>query len=229
MVPFYNDKSKLFVAVDCIIFGFNKNGLNLLILKRNMEPAKGEWSLPGGFLEYNESLNDAAHRVLNELTGLDHVYMEQVEAFGETNRDPGERVISVAYYALIDLQDQDISLLNKYNACWVNTKDLPLLIFDHKEMVEKALITLRKRTTIEPIGFNLLPDKFTMPQLQALYEAIYDVQLDKRNFRKKILKMGILDKLEEKEKASSKKGAFYFRFNLEKYNHLLYKEYNFTV
>ena len=229
MTSFYKDKDKFYIGIDCIIFGFSENDLSLLILKRDLQPAKGCWSLPGGFLEKNENLHEAARRVLAELTGLNDVYMEQLETFGEVQRDPGERVVSVAYYALIDIQNQDVSLLSKYQACWVKIGEMPDLIFDHNQMVEKARITLRNRAAIAPIGFNLLPDKFTMSQFQSLYEAIYSERLDKRNFRKKILKMNILEKLDEKDKSSSKRGAYFFRFNIDKYNDFINKGYNFTI
>lgn len=229
MTSFYSDKKKFFVAVDCVIFGFHQGELNLLVLKRNFEPAKGRWSLPGGFLEPEESLHQAAERILYELTGLQETFMKQVHTFGELGRDPGERVISVAYYALININDYNSYLSKVNNAHWVNINELPDMIFDHHEIIDKAKLALRKRAVTEPIGFNLLPEKFTLPQFQALYEAIYAETLDKRNFRKKILKMNILEKLEEKDKLSSKRGAYLYRFNMDKYNDFISKGYNFTI
>ena len=155
MTTFYSDKERFLVALDCVIFGFHAGELHLLLLQRNFEPAKGKWSVMGGFLEKDESPNDAAGRVLENLTGLNQVYMEQVGIFGEVNRDPGERVLSVAFYALIDINDSDRELVKQHNAYWVNIHDLPELIFDHKEMVKEALKRLRRKASSEPIGFNL--------------------------------------------------------------------------
>lgn len=229
MTSFYSEKHKFLLALDCIIFGFHEGELNLLLLHRSFEPEKGRLSLPGGFLKENESLNDAAIRVLNELTGLENLYMEQVHTFGDVNRDSGERVVSVAYYALINIKDYDTSLLGKYNAIWVKSTEVPNLVFDHSAMVKSARQALRKRAAVEPVGFNLLPEKFTLPQFQTLYEAIYGEVLDKRNFRKKVLNMNVLEKLNEKDKLSSKRGAFLYRFNEEKYKEFISKGYDFTI
>lgn len=217
MAGFYKGHDKHLVALDCIIFGFDEGELKLLLLKRKFEPAKGDWSLMGGFLQKDESLDEGARRILFQLTGLTDIYMEQLHAFGELNRDPGERTISIAFYALIKVNENDRKLAEAHGAQWVSLKNVPFLIFDHNQMVENALKTLRSKTVRKPIGFELLPEKFTLPQLQALYEAINQEQLDKRNFRKRILETGLLEKLSEKEKGSSKKGAFYYKFNKEKY------------
>jgi 8-oxo-dGTP diphosphatase len=225
MAEFYKAHDRHLVALDCIIFGFDERELKLLLLKRKFEPAQGEWSLMGGFLKNKESLDEGARRILLQLTGLTDIYMEQLYAFGELDRDPGERTISVAYYALIKVDDHDQKLAETHGAQWISLKNLPELIFDHNQMVDKALRTLRSKTVRKPIGFELLPEKFTLPQLQALYEAINEEQLDKRNFRKRILETGLLEKLEEKEKESSKKGAFYYKFNKEKYQ--MYAEKGF--
>lgn len=217
MGVFYQQEQRQLIAVDCIIFGFDGGQLKLLLLKRDMDPGRGHWSLAGGFLRKEESLDEAACRVLCNLTGLRDIYLEQLMAYGDPGRDPGERVVSVTYYALlnVDLYDQD--LMRGNGAHWRPISDMPELIFDHGEMVSKALRRLRRKAKSQPIGFELLPDKFTLPQLQQLYEAIYQKELDKRNFRKKILSMGFLDKLDEKDKSGSKKGAFLYRFNQEKY------------
>ena len=228
---FCSKYNKLLVAVDSIIFGFDEDDreLKLLILQRKFEPAKGEWSLMGGFINKNESLDEAARRVVLQLTGLDNVYMEQLYAFGEPARDPGGRIISVAYFSLIRINEYDLKRVKKHGAYWISLSELPDLIFDHNEMVVKALRKLQIRARTQPIGFELLPEKFTIPQLQGLYEAIYHRPFDKRNFRRKILSMGLLEKLNEKEKESSKKGAFYHRFNQEKYKELLQKGFNFEI
>lgn len=194
MTNYYSINPKFYVSVDCIIFGFHEGELNLLLLKRNFEPSMGEWSLMGGFVQENESVDDAAKRVLAELTGLDHVYMEQVGSFGAIDRDPGERVVSIAYYALININEYDRELVQRHNAFWVNINELPPLIFDHPAMVEQARKLMQQKASVEPIGFNLLPKLFTLSQLQSLYEAIYGESIDKRNFRKRIAEMDYIEK-----------------------------------
>jgi 8-oxo-dGTP diphosphatase len=226
---YYKEYPTFHVAVDSIIFGFDQGELKLLIHKRQFEPAKGEWSLFGGFVQNGESLDKAASRILYELTGLNNIYMEELQTYGEVNRDPAGRVISVAYYALIPAKEFTEATNSKSGATWVSIKDLPPLIMDHSIMVEKGLRRLKRRTTSQPIGFELLPGEFTMPQLQALYEAIYQAELDKRNFRKKILAMDVLIKLDTKDKSSSRKGAFLYRFDQKKYKKLVEGGYNFTI
>lgn len=225
----YSGYDRFNIAVDCIIFGFDHEGLKLLLLKRSFEPAKGKWSLMGGFLNEKESLDEAAARVLRDLTGLQEVYMEQLVAFGEVERDPGDRVISAAYFALINIDDSDRELVEKHNAYWVLYKDVPELVFDHNAMVSRALKRLRRKAATEPIGFNLLPEKFTLTQLQRMYEAVFQHELDKRNFRKKILQMNVLEKLEEKDKESSKRGAFLYCFNEHKYQDLVSEGSTFGI
>jgi hypothetical protein len=230
-MDFYYKFPKILVAVDAIIFGFNENehDLKLLLLKRNFEPEKGKWSLMGGFVAPEESLDRSAQRIVSQLTGLDDVYMEQLFAFGDINRDAGGRIISVAYFSLIKINEHDSELVKKHGASWISVTQLPQLIFDHQDMVKKALRKLRIRARTQPIGFELLPEKFTIPQLQRLYEAIYQAPFDKRNFRRKLLAMGLLEKLNEKEKETSKKGAFYYQFNQQKYEELLEKGFNFDL
>jgi len=185
--------------------------------------------LIGGFVRENESLDDAARRILYELTGLSDVYLEQLYAYGEINRDPGERVISAAYFALLKIQDLDQEHVEKHGAHWVHISKLPVLIFDHNVMIQKAFRRLRRRAKSEPIGFELLPKKFTLPQLQGLYEEIYQKKFDDRNFRKKVLEMQILKKLNEKDKSCSKKGAFYYKFDKRKYDRLLRDGFHFNL
>lgn len=217
MENYYKEHDRILVALDCIIFGFDRSGLKLLLIKRDFEPEKGKWSLMGGFLNRDESLDDAADRILHKLTGLKNVYLEQLYGFGEVDRDPVERTISIAYYALINIREHDKELMDKYSARWFPINDLPDLIFDHNEMVEAAKSRLKYRASHEPVGFELLPEKFTMPELQILYEGIYETKLDKRNFRRRILSMDILTKTDEKQKKYSKKGAFLYKFNEDKY------------
>lgn len=217
MSNYYSINPKFYVSVDCIIFGFYEGELNLLLLKRNFEPALGEWSLMGGFVQENESVDDAAKRVLAELTGLDQVYMEQVSSFGAIDRDPGERVVSIAYYALININEYDRELVQRHNAFWVNINELPPLIFDHQAMVEQARALMQQKASVAPIGFNLLPKLFTLSQLQSLYEAIYGEAIDKRNFRKRIAEMDYIEKTDLIDKTSSKRGAALYQFNEKVY------------
>jgi 8-oxo-dGTP diphosphatase len=173
------------VAVDCIIFGYDivEKEIKLLLFKRLIEPAKGKWSLAGGFVDENESLDNAASRILRKITGLESVYLKQSHTFGDTDRDPGDRVISVAYFALIALRDINKDLALENGVHWRSISKLPDLIFDHPKMVKRALTDLQNQVKVKPIGFELLPEKFTLVQLQDLYEAIYQRSVDKRNFR----------------------------------------------
>ena len=218
---YYKNKSTFLVAADCIIFGFKDKELHVLLTRRPVEPMAGEWSLMGGFVAEDESLEDAAKKVLFEYTQQKGIYMEQVNAYGEVDRDTGGRVISVAFYALVRLEEFDTSLAQSFDARWINIKELPQLVFDHNKMVEDALTLLRFKVFIQPIIFKFFDDKYTLPSIQDLYEAIYQRQVDKRNFRKKLSSMNILDKLDIKETESSKRGAFYHRFNKEKYKEFL--------
>ena len=227
----YSKYSKHHVAVDCIIFGYDllQKEIKLLLIKRSFDPAKGKWSLAGGFVQKNESLDIAANRVLNNLTGLNNVYMKQLYCYGDIKRDPGARVISVAYWALIKIKDIDQEQSKRNGAHWQSLKKIPPLIFDHQFMVEKALKELLFQIKIRPAGFELLPEKFTLVQMLDLYEAIYQRSIDKRNFRKKILAMNILEKLDEKEKETSKKGAYYYRFIKERYQKLVGNGFSFSL
>lgn len=227
----YSDHATHLQAVDCIIFGYDlaDKELKLLLIKRSFEPALGQWSLAGGFLKENESLDDAACRILCSLTGLSDLYMEQLYTYGDIHRDPGARVISTAYFALIKIHEPDPEIRKKNGAHWRPVSSLPELIFDHQFMVDRALKELVDRVKFHPVGFELLPERFTLVQLQDLYEAIYMRRVDKRNFRKKILSMGLLDKLDEKEKETSKKGAWYYNFNMKKYRKLAQDGFFFNL
>ena len=210
MRNYYGAENKVLVAVDCIIFGFDQEEevLKLLLVKRDIPPELGKWSLMGGFMLIDETLDDAAIRVLHDLTGLRDIYMEQLRVFSKVNRDPVARTLSVAYFALINIGDHDKHLIRNYSAKWFAINRKPDLIFDHDQMVDGAIRRLRRRAASNPIGFELLPEKFTMRQLQKLYEAIYSEELDKRNFTKKINSLDVLEKLDEKDKTSSRKGSF---------------------
>jgi ADP-ribose pyrophosphatase YjhB (NUDIX family) len=219
------------VAVDCIIFGYDlvEKEIKLLLIKRLIEPAKGRWSLVGGWVNPDESLDEAASRVLRRITGLSNIYLKQSYVYGAVERDPGARVISVAYFALITIMDLDNNFVEQNGAHWRSISRLPELIFDHDSMLQKALADLQSQVKIKPVGFELLPERFTLVQLQDLYEAIYRKDIDKRNFRKKILSMNILEKLDEKEKATSKKGAYYYRFIKERYEILRQNGFYFNL
>lgn len=225
----YNNQSKILVAVDCIIFGFDSKELKLLLFKRKVEPLKGAWSLIGAFIDENLSLNDAAKKVVFDLTGLNNIFLEELQTYSDVNRDPGERVISVAHYSLIRVNDINLESVEKYDARWFKIDEIPDLIIDHKQMVDDAIVKLRKKARYQPIGFELLTEKFTIPQLQIMYECIYQKKLDDRNFRKKILSFDILTKTDEKDKTGSKKGAFLYKFNKEKFNSFISKGYNFEL
>lgn len=213
----YKSQDRILLAVDCIIFGFDGKEMKALLIKRGFEPEKGKWSLMGGFVGENENVNASAARVLKQLTGLTNIYMEQLYCFGDTNRDSAGRVVSIAYFALINISDYNEQLTTDHEARWFPLAKIPPLVFDHKLMVKKAKDTLVEKVSNHPIGFELLPAKFTLPQLQNLYEAIYETPLDKRNFTRKILSINVLKKLKEKDKASSRKGAFYYVFDKTTY------------
>lgn len=214
MVSYYHEQPRMLVSVDCIVFGFDGRELRVLIGKRQMDPGRGEWSVYGGFVRSNESIDDAANRVLIELAGLRNQYLRQVGAFGRIDRDPGERVISIVYYALINVNDYDEKLREKHGVEWMAINDLPPLYSDHRSMIQKARKMMRETITREPIGFRLLPKLFTLTQLQKVYEAISGEELDKRNFRKYINDMYYLERTELIDKKSSKRGAHLYRFNL---------------
>lgn len=224
----YSQYSKHLVAVDCIIFGFDGKNLKILLIKRNFEPKKGEWSLMGGFVGDEETLDEAAIRVLNSLTGLENIYLEQLRSYGEIKREPTARIISVSYYALINIED-NFNINEKYNAQWFNLNEFPELIFDHNKMVENAVNRLRYRATTQPIGFELLPKMFTMKDLQNLYEAIFNETYDKRNFISKINSLDILIKTEEKDMKSSRKGSFLYCFDEKKYHEKIAKGHIFKI
>ena len=183
----------------------------------------------GGFMEKGESISQAAEKVLYRYTQQKEIYMEQVGAYGDVNRDTGGRVVSVAFYALVKVEKFNTSLAKKFDARWINLRELPQLVFDHNKMVKDALMLLQYKVLTQPIAFHFFNDKFTLPALQDLYEAIYQMPLDKRNFRKKLITMEILDKLEDKDKLNSKRGAFYYIFNKHKYNKFIAEGKRFSL
>lgn len=213
----YLGQKRVLVAVDCIIFGFDGQDLKVLLIKRGFEPEKNKWSLMGGFLRDSETLDEAAYRVLKELTGLENVYLEQLQAFSDITRDPQERTISVAYYSLIDIHQYETQLSEDYHAEWVPLSNKPRLIFDHDDMVRMAQKQLRYKAALHPILFELLPQKFTIPHLQNMYEGVYETNFDSRNFTRKLLSTGLLVRQSAKDKSGSKKGAFYYKLDKRKY------------
>ena len=218
MNEYYIEHQKILLSVDCIIFGFDDNKLKVLIGHRNMEPGRGAWSLYGGFVRNDESVDHAADRTLTELTGMKHVYMRQVGAFGAVDRDPGARVVSVAYCALINVKDYDESLLKKHEGQWVNVDELPEMFSDHQAMIRKARQMMQAKIKTSPVSFQLLPELFTLTQLQRLYEAVNGEEVDKRNFRKRIKDMDFIEKTDLIDKASSKRGAALYHFNAKAYD-----------
>jgi 8-oxo-dGTP diphosphatase len=219
------------LTVDCVVFGLDTNhALNALLIQRNLEPFQGCWALPGGFVQMDESLDTAARRELQEETGLQNIFLEQLYTFGAVSRDPRDRIVSVTYYALVNLWEYSVqAATDARDAAWFPVKNLPQLAFDHAEIVEVALNRLRGKVRYAPIGFELLPRKFTFYQLQKLYETVLGQELDKRNFRKKILKMGILRELEEFQTDAPHRAARLYEFDQEKYEALCRQGFSFEV
>lgn len=218
------------VTVDCVVFGHDDEELQVLLVQRDVKPFEGCWALPGGFVRMEESLEDAARRELVEETGIDKLYLEQLYTFGEPDRDPRGRVITVAYYALVKMSDHRANAAtDARDAAWYPVAALPTLAFDHRQVIDLALARLRGKVRYEPIGFELLPRKFTLSQLQRLYEVILERRLDKRNFRKKILAMGLLEALNEKQEKVAHRAAQLFRFDERRYRELRKQGFNFEV
>lgn len=213
----YAKQTRFLQAVDCIVFGFDGELLKILLIQRGFEPEKGKWSLMGGFVQDSESLDQASNRILKQLTGIDGVYLEQVHTFSDPQRDTVERTISTAYFALLDINKYEHQLNPDYHPEWFTLKRMPKLVFDHQEMVELAKRRIRYKAALHPILFELLPSRFTIPQLQNLYESVYNTKIDKRNFSKRILATGLLVKQADKDKSSSRRGAFYYQLNMQNY------------
>jgi ADP-ribose pyrophosphatase YjhB (NUDIX family) len=213
----YQKQTRLLAAVDCIIFGFDRQSLKILLIQRGFEPEKGKWSLMGGFIQPGEGSDQAATRILKSLTGLEGVYLEQLHTFGEPSRDPIERTLSIAYFALIDIHKYEKTLTDEYHPEWFLLNKIPNLVFDHRNMVTMAKEKLRYKAALHPLLFELLPKKFTIPQLQHLYESTYETKFDKRNFSRKVLSTKLLIKQTDKDRTGSKKGAFYYKLNTRNY------------
>lgn len=217
------------LAVDCVVFGLDED-LQVLLIQRDIPPFQGRWALPGGFVRMDETLDEAARRELQEETGLTRVYLEQLYTFSGIDRDPRERVVSVAYYALVKLSDHRVkAATDAREAAWFSVVDLPGLAFDHDEVLQTALTRLKGKVVYQPIGFELLPPKFTLSQLQRMYEVILEKELDKRNFRKKVLAMGLLEELDEVEQDVAHRAARLYRFDKKRYQELTKEGFHFEL
>lgn len=213
----YPNTKRVLIALDCIVFGFDGEELKVLLIKRNFSPEKGKWSLMGGFLGPTEDMNDAANRIILNLTGLHDVYFEELKTFSDVNRDSIERTISVCHFALINIDAHDVDVAEARHAKWFALNEIPALIFDHQEMVDLAIKKLRYKAALHPIGFELLPPKFTLPHLQKLYEAIFDCSFDRRNFSRKLLSTKLLIDTGEKNKGNATKKAKLYSLDVKKY------------
>jgi 8-oxo-dGTP diphosphatase len=229
-MPFTYQYARPAVTVDCVVFGLDDQDLKVLLIQRDIEPFAGRWALPGGFVKMDETLEESALRELAEETGLTKVFLEQLYTFGNPGRDPRERVVTVAYYALVKLLDHKVqAATDARNAAWFAVDDLPKLCFDHDEIVTTALKRLQGKVRYQPIGFELLPPKFSLTQLQRMYEIILERELDKRNFRKKVLSLDILQELDEVEQDVAHRAARLYRFDERKYRQLVKDGFNFEL
>lgn len=216
------------ITIDCVVFGFEKGSLEVLLVKHAEGISKGKWALPGGWIQREEGIDAAAQRLLRELTGMDRIYLEQLKAFGEPGRFPLDRVITIGYYALVKREDYNLKAgFTASEVKWFKIKDCPELIYDHNEILNYSLTTLRNKVRQAPVGFNLLPEKFTLLDLMKLYEEILGVEMDKPNFRRKILRMKLLVDLNEKQKDVSHRAAKLYKFDNEIYRKLTRKGFNF--
>lgn len=218
------------LTVDCVVFGLDEEDLKVLLVRRGLEPFEGRWALPGGFVRMEESLEEAARRELQEEAGIRPNVLEQLYTFGQPERDPRGRVVTVAYFALVKLSDHRVqAATDAREAAWFSVWDLPRLAFDHGDILSVALQRLKGKVRYQPLGFELLPPKFTLTQLQRLYEKVLEKPLDKRNFRKKILSMGLLEELDEVEQDVSHRAARLYRFDHKKYKQLEKAGFHFEL
>lgn len=218
------------LTIDCLIFGFRNGELDVLLIKHADGPIQGKWALPGGWIQYNEGVDEAASRLLKSLTGVSNIYLEQLKSFGDVNRFPDKRVITIAYYALINVDNYKLAPgFTASDAQWFNIQEVPKLPYDHKRILDFGFKHLKHKVRHEPIGFNLLPKKFTLHQIQQLYEAVLETALDKPNFRRKLLNMELLVPCEEKQKDVSHRAANLYRFDKKIYDKLLEKGFTFEL
>jgi 8-oxo-dGTP diphosphatase len=229
-MPHCYDHPRPALTVDCVVFGFDDGDLKVLLIQRGAAPFRGKWALPGGFVQMDETLEEAARRELAEETGITKLFLEQLFTFGDPGRDPRGRVVTVAYYALVKLSDHRVEAASDAaRAAWFTIDDLPPLAFDHAKIIATALERLRGKVRYQPIGFELLPPKFTLSQLQHLYETILDRTLDKRNFRKKILAMGFITELDEIEQDVAHRAARLYSFDRQRYQKFVRAGFNFEL
>jgi 8-oxo-dGTP diphosphatase len=229
-VPYVYEYPRPALAVDCVVFGLDAERLRVLLIRRGQPPFQGKWALPGGHVNMDESLEQAALRELEEETGLRKVYLEQLYTFGGVERDPSGRVVSVAYYALVNVSDHGVrAATDASQAAWFSVHDTPSLAFDHAEILEVALERLRGKLRYQPIGFELLPKKFKLSQLQRLYELVLERPLDKRNFRKRVFALDLLEETDEVEEDVAHRAARLYRFDERKYRRLVKAGFNFEL
>jgi 8-oxo-dGTP diphosphatase len=229
-MPYAYEFARPALTVDVVVFALDEEDLKVMLIQRDLAPFAGQWALPGGFVRVAETLDDAARRELQEETGLQGIFLEQLYTFGDLNRDPRERVVTVAYYALVNLAGHDVhASTDARNAAWFPVNDLPTLAFDHDRVLATAHDRLRGKVRYQPIGFELLPEKFTLRQLQHLYEVILDRELDKRNFRKKVLSMDIVKETSDIEQDVAHRAARLYRFDKRKYDRLTKQGFNFEI
>jgi 8-oxo-dGTP diphosphatase len=229
-MPYTYEYPRAALTVDCIIFGLDDQELKVMLIQRGLPPFEGKWALPGGFVRLEETLDEAARRELEEETGLRKIFMEQLYTFSEVDRDPRERVVSVAYYALVNLSDHQVqAATDARDAGWFGVHDVPSLAFDHAEILRLALDRLRGKLRYQPVGFELLPKKFTLSELQHLYELVLERTLDKRNFRKRVLAMDLLEETDEVQQDVAHRAARLYRFDERKYRRLAKTGFNFEL
>ncbi|MFT6862543.1 MAG: 8-oxo-dGTP diphosphatase [Akkermansiaceae bacterium] len=229
-MSFTYDYARPALTSDCVVFGLDQNDLKILLIQRALPPFENEWALPGGFIRIGEDIDVCARRELEEETGLQNVYLEQLATIGTPNRDPREHVVTVAYFALVNLLEHPpTAATDARNAAWFSFDDLPRLAFDHNKILALARSRLRGKVRYQPVGFELLPKKFTLTQLQHLYELILEETLDKRNFRKKVAKLDILTETNEVEQDVARRAARLYRFDRSRYQKLERQGINFEL
>jgi ADP-ribose pyrophosphatase YjhB (NUDIX family) len=218
------------ISVDCVIFGFKESKLHILLVKQGVGDFKGNWALPGNWVRYNESIDEAAYRILSSQTSVENIFLEQFKVFGEVDRFPKKRVITIGYYALVNIENFELKAgISVSEVKWFEINEVPKMVFDHNHIFENCLEYLKFKIKHKPIGFNLLPERFTLLQLLELYEAILNINLDKPNFRKKFLKMNLLIKTKEREKDVSHRAATLYRFDEKIYNSLVKNGAHFEI
>ena len=229
-MPFTYEYPRAALTVDCVVFGLDDEDLKVMLIQRDLPPFEGEWALPGGFVRVDETLDEAARRELLEETGLHKVFLEQLYTFSAIDRDPRERVVSVAYYALVKLGDHRVqAATDARDAAWFPAHDVPSLAFDHAQILNEALKRLRSTLSYRPVGFELLPKKFALSQLQRVYELVLERKLDKRNFRKKVLATGLVVETDEVQQDVAHRAARLYRFDERKYKRLAKDGFHFEI